>query len=64
MINLLDGWHFTDVKQSHSPGLQGEHTSVSTILKINSSINTAEVDSFVPVRFLLSGFHRKSAQRL
>lgn len=56
MINLLDGWHFTDVKQSHSPGLHGEPTFMSTILKINSSINTEEVDSLDPVRSLLSGF--------
>lgn len=56
MINLLDGWHFTDVKQSHSPSLHGEPTFMSTILKINSSINTEEVDSLDPVRSLLSGF--------
>lgn len=56
MINSLDGWHFTDVKQSQSPGLRGDPTSVSTILKINSSVNTAEVDSLDPVTSLLSLF--------
>jgi len=45
-----------DVKQSHSPGLLGEPTSMSSILKINSSINTVEVDSLDPVRSLLSVF--------
>lgn len=63
IINSSDGWHFADVKQSHSPGLQRDSTSISIILKINSNINAARVGSLGLVRTLISLLSQKNVQR-